>query len=72
MAALHTPPTKVLISYPLKTNNKSHTKEPTVRKMKVMGKSGQENGPKAEKYKTERAKDKAEEQERIYREVGSN
>ena len=35
--------------------DKSHTKEPTFRKMEVMGKRGQENGPKAEKDKTERA-----------------
>ena len=31
-----------------KRTKKRHTKEPTFRKMKVMGKRGQENGPKAE------------------------
>ena len=36
-----------------KKKDKSHTKEPTFRKMKVYGKRGQENGPKAEKDNTE-------------------
>ena len=35
-----------------KEKGKNHTKEP---KMEVYGKRGQENGPKAEKDKTERA-----------------
>ena len=39
--------------------------------MEVYGKRGQENGPKAEKDKTETAKDKAEEQEMRYGKVGS-
>ena len=33
--------------------NKSHTKEPTFRKMEVKEKRSQENGPKAQKDKTE-------------------
>ena len=56
---LHIPPTKILITSPLnppKNNKKKiHTKEPAFRKMKVSGKRSQENGPKAEKDKTERA-----------------
>ena len=53
---LHIPPTKY--SSPnrsKKQKNKSHTNEPTFRKMEVWGKSGQENGPKPEENKTERA-----------------
>ena len=38
-----------------KNKNKSHTKEPTFRKMKVQGKRSQENGPTAKQDKTERA-----------------
>ena len=38
-----------------KQKDKSHTKEPTFPKMEVWGESGQENVPKAEKDKTERA-----------------
>ena len=38
-----------------KKTPKSHTKEPTFQKMEVMGKTDQENGPKAEKDKTELA-----------------
>ena len=54
---LHVSPTEVPISYTLKnkTKTKSHTKEPTFRKLQVQGKRGQENGPKARKGKTEKA-----------------
>ena len=38
-----------------KNPNKSHTTEPTFQTKKVYGKTGQENGPKAERNKTERA-----------------
>ena len=54
---LHIPQTEILISYPLKktkNKNKSQTK-PTFRKIEVWGKRSQENGPKAEHAKTERA-----------------
>ena len=54
---LHIPPTKVLSS-PNRSNkqkDKSHTKEPTFRKMEVYVKRGQENGPKVKEDKTERA-----------------
>ena len=55
---LHIPPTKVLMHLltAQKTQNKSQTKDPTFRNMEVYGKRGQENGAKAEKDKTERAK----------------
>ena len=61
---LHIPPTKKYSSpnRSKQTNNnnpKSHTKEPTFRNMEVLGKTGQENGPKAEQDKTETAKAKA-------------
>ena len=55
---LHIPPTKVLISEPLqkkKGKNPSHTKEHTFREMEIYANIIQENGPKAEKDKTERA-----------------
>ena len=38
-----------------KKTNKSHTKEPTFRKVEDWGKRGQENGTNAEKDKAERA-----------------
>ena len=47
--AAYIPPTKVL---PAQKNKTRATKEPALQKMQVQGKS-QENGPKAEKDKTE-------------------
>ena len=46
---------QVKASSPNRSKQKSHTKEPTFRKMEVCGKRSQENGPKVEKEKTERA-----------------
>ena len=44
-----------LLTAQKQTNNTSYTKEPTFRNMEVSGIRSQENGPKAEKDKTERA-----------------
>ena len=54
---LHIPPTKILISQPLKKKKKATQKrlETSFRKMEVYGKRGQKNGPKSERDKTERA-----------------
>ena len=52
---LHIQANKILISLPLKKENKSQRKVPTLGKMEVSGKRGQEHGPKAEKDPTERA-----------------
>ena len=53
---LHIPPTKVLISYSLKQKKgKSHTKSLPFGKWRFREKD-QENGPKAAKDKTERAR----------------
>ena len=52
---------------------KSHTKEPTFQKMKVLGKTDQENLPKAEKDKIEIAAGLGRRtRDDIYRKVGSN
>ena len=50
---LHILRTKILISLtaPKKKKKRATKKEPTFLKMEVMGKSSQENGPKAEKEK---------------------